>query len=85
MVALNKEGYNSPTSCGMHQGLHRELVINNSRPLGPSGSLGLSATLVDLPTQTLTPPELKFPADQTQDRGTRTLEQRCHQMGPGRR
>ena len=29
IVAFNKEDYNSPTTCGMHQGVHRELVIGN--------------------------------------------------------
>ena len=57
MVALNKEGYNSPTSCGTHQGIHRELATDYSRPLGRSGGSRLSAALVDHSTQTLTPPE----------------------------
>ena len=50
----------------MHQGFHRELVTGNTRPLGPSGGSRLSATSGGSSNSDPTPPELKFPTNQTE-------------------
>ena len=86
MVALNKEGYSSPASCGIYQGFHRKLVTDNSGPLGPSSSSRLSATSggLSISDHTSTRVEVPIRSDRIDhSRGTGTLKQRCHQSGPG--
>ena len=88
MVALNKEGYNNPTTCRTHQGFHRELVSGNTRPLGPLGGSRLSATSGGSPNSDPNPSRVKVPngSDRIDHcRGTRTLRQTCHQFSSGRR
>ena len=87
IVALNKEGYNSPATCRTHQGFHRKLVTGNTRPLGPSGGSRLSATSGGSSNSDPNPTRVEVPngSDQIDHcRGTRTLRQRCHQFSSGR-
>ena len=88
MVSLNKEGNNSPATCRMHQGFHRELVTGNTRPLGPSGGSRLSATSGGSSNSDPNPTRVEVPngSDQTDHyRGTRTLRQRFHQFSSEQR
>ena len=61
VVVFNKEGYDSPTTCGTHQGVHRELVIGNSRPLGPSHGSRLSVTYGRSSNSDLAPIRVEVP------------------------
>ena len=61
VVVFNKEGYDSPTTCGMHQGVHRELVIGNLRALGPLHSSRLSVTYGRPSNSDLAPTSVEVP------------------------
>ena len=86
MVALNKEGYNSPATCRTHQEFHRELVTGNTRPLGPSGDSRLSATSGGSSNSDPNPTRVEVPngSDRIDHcRGIQILRQRCHQFSSG--
>ena len=76
VVTLNKEGFSDSGACSANQGVHRELVPDNSGPLGSTGNSGISLTSNRTANTVCGTPGIKLTDQADHKRGSRINLQR---------